>query len=76
VVAVATAVIYFIVAYAYPHLVRGLPRSRFAPWDLWLVDIDGKGILREALAECARRGFSITRGTRAGFGDRARRPIA
>jgi putative Mg2+ transporter-C (MgtC) family protein len=52
--------IYFIVAYAYPHLVQLLPRSRFAPWDLRLVYLDGKGILREALAECARRGFSIS----------------
>jgi putative Mg2+ transporter-C (MgtC) family protein len=60
VIAVATTVIYFIVAYAYPYLVRVLPRSRFAPWDLWMVYHDGKGILRDALAECAQRGFSIS----------------
>jgi putative Mg2+ transporter-C (MgtC) family protein len=59
-VALATTVIYFVVAYAYPYVVRLLPRSRFAPWELRLVYLDGKGILREALAECARRGFSIS----------------
>jgi putative Mg2+ transporter-C (MgtC) family protein len=59
-IAIATTLVYFIVAYAYPPLVRLLPRSRFAPSELRLVYLDGKGILREALAECARRGFSIS----------------
>lgn len=59
-VAVFTTLIYFVVAYAYPYLVKLLPRSRFAPSELRLVYVDGKGILREALAECARRGFSIS----------------
>jgi putative Mg2+ transporter-C (MgtC) family protein len=30
------------------------------PAELCLVYLDGKGILREALAECASRGFSIS----------------
>ena len=59
-IAVATTVIYFVVAYGYPHLVRALPRSRHAPSDLRLVYVDGYGLLREALAECARRGFEIS----------------
>ena len=59
-VAIATTVIYFVVAYAYPYLVKLLPRSRFAPAELRLVYLDGKGILRDALAECAQRGFSIS----------------
>src|SRR5947209_17078795 len=59
-IATATTVIYFVVAYAYPQLVRALPRSRNAPSDLRLIYVDGRGILREALAECARRGFSIS----------------
>ena len=59
-VAVATTLIYFVVAYAYPWLVQKLPRSRGAPSDLRLIYLDGRGILREALAECARRGFSIS----------------
>jgi putative Mg2+ transporter-C (MgtC) family protein len=59
-VATATTVIYIIVAYVFPPLVRLLPRSRFAPSELRLVYVDGRGLLREALAECARRGFSIS----------------
>jgi len=58
--AVATTLVYFVVAYLYPELVRRLPRSRDAPSELRLVYLDGKGILREALAECVRRGFSIS----------------
>jgi putative Mg2+ transporter-C (MgtC) family protein len=60
IIAVATTLVYFIVAYIYPELVSRLPRSRDAPSDLRLVYLDGHGILREALAECARRGFSIS----------------
>ena len=60
IIAIATTLIYFIVAYIYPELVSRLPRSRDAPSDLRLVYLDGHGILREALAECARRGFSIS----------------
>lgn len=59
-IALATTVIYFLVAYGYPPLVRSLPRSRFAPSELRLIYLDGRGILREALAQCARRGFSIS----------------
>jgi putative Mg2+ transporter-C (MgtC) family protein len=60
VVAVATTVVYMVVAYLYPSLVRRLPRSRFAPSELRLVYVDGRGLLREALAQCAQRGFSIS----------------
>ena len=59
IVAVAATVVYFIVAYGYPPLVRRLPRSRWARSDLRLVYRDGHGVLREALEECASRGFSI-----------------
>ena len=55
-VAVATTVIYMIVAFG----VRILPRSRFAPSDLRLVYLDGHGLLLEALAQCSQRGFSIS----------------
>ena len=37
-----------------------LPRSRFAPSEIRIVYFDGRGLLREALSECARRGFSIS----------------
>lgn len=60
IVALATTVVYFIVAYLYPLLVPLLPRSRYSPSELRLVYLDGQGILREVLAECARRGFSIS----------------
>jgi putative Mg2+ transporter-C (MgtC) family protein len=59
-IAIATTVIYMLVAFGYPHLVRILPRSRFAPSELHLVYLDGRGLLREALAQCAVRGFSIS----------------
>ena len=59
-IAFGTTAIYFLVAYGYPLIVRGLPRSRYAPSELQLVYHDGQGTLREALAECARRGFSIS----------------
>ncbi len=60
VIASATTLIYFIVAHAYPRLVRFLPRSRFAPSALRLVYLDGRGLLRQALAQCAERGFTIS----------------
>lgn len=59
-VATATTFIYMLVAFVYPYLVRVLPRSRFAPSELRLVYLDGRGLLREALAECSQRGFSIS----------------
>jgi putative Mg2+ transporter-C (MgtC) family protein len=59
-VATATTVIYLVVAYVYPYLVRVLPRSRFAPSELRLVYVDGRGLLREALSQCSQRGFSIS----------------
>jgi putative Mg2+ transporter-C (MgtC) family protein len=59
-IAVGATVIYLVVAYSYPLAVRRLPRSRYAPSELQLVYHDGQGTLREALAECARRGFSIS----------------
>lgn len=59
-IAIATTLIYFLVAYGYPPLVRSLPSSRYAPAELQLVYRDGLGTLRQALAECAGRGFSIS----------------
>jgi putative Mg2+ transporter-C (MgtC) family protein len=59
-IAVMTTIIYFLIAYGFPVLVDRLPRSRLAPSDLHLVYVDGHGILREALSECAQRGFTIS----------------
>ena len=58
-VAIATTLVYLVVAYVYPFLVRKLPRSRFAPSELRLEYLDGRGLLREALAQCSQRGFTI-----------------
>lgn len=59
-IAITTTLIYFVVAYLYPQLVHILPRSRYAPSELRLVYLDGQGLLRAALAQCAQRGFSIS----------------
>jgi putative Mg2+ transporter-C (MgtC) family protein len=57
-IALVTTAIYFLVAYGYPVLFRRLPTA--APTELRLVYHDGQGILRRALEECSRLGFSIS----------------
>jgi putative Mg2+ transporter-C (MgtC) family protein len=59
-VASCATVIYFLVAFGYPWLVDRLPPSKRAPSDLRLVYIGGRGVLRDALSECSRHGFSIS----------------
>ncbi len=51
--------IYFIVALAFPLAVRRLPRSATAISALQVRYPDGRGILRDVLAETTRRGFAI-----------------
>ncbi len=58
VAAVATGA-YYVVAFAYPYLVRALRERRSVPWLLHLEYIDGHGVLRAALAEASRQGFEI-----------------
>jgi putative Mg2+ transporter-C (MgtC) family protein len=58
-VAAAATAAYYLVAFAYPYLVGALRRSRPTPWLLHLEYIDGRGVLRAALAEASRRGFEI-----------------
>ena len=58
VAAVATAC-HFLVVLGYPRLLAALPRSRHVGFDLRIVYEDGRGILREILAESTRRGFRI-----------------
>jgi putative Mg2+ transporter-C (MgtC) family protein len=60
VVAAVTTGIYFVVAYGYPPLVDRLPVSKRAPSEMRLVYQDGRGILRQALEQCVKRGFSIS----------------
>ena len=59
IVAVATTLAYFVVAYVYPWAATHLPSSRFAPSAVRVVYEDGRGILREVMTACARSGFKI-----------------
>ena len=60
VVAGMTTLIYLVVAYLFAPLTRFLPTSRFSPSEVQLAYLQGRGTLREALAVCAQRGFTIT----------------
>jgi putative Mg2+ transporter-C (MgtC) family protein len=59
--ALAGTVCHFLVVAGYPRLLALLPRSRHAGFVLRVVYEDGRGILREILAECTRRGLVILR---------------
>jgi putative Mg2+ transporter-C (MgtC) family protein len=50
---------HFVVVALYPRLAARLPRSRHVGFGLRVVYADGRGILRDVLAECTRRGFAI-----------------
>jgi putative Mg2+ transporter-C (MgtC) family protein len=60
VLATAGAVVYLFVAYAFPVLTRRLPRSRGRPISLRVTYLDGRGILRAALASCTDAGFAVS----------------
>jgi putative Mg2+ transporter-C (MgtC) family protein len=55
---VATAGHFFVVL-GYPRLLGALPHSRHVGFELRVVYEDGRGVLRNILAESTRRGFSI-----------------
>jgi putative Mg2+ transporter-C (MgtC) family protein len=59
VLAVATTVAYFIVAFAYPSLMARIPASGRAPSALRIVYEDGRGVLRDVLTACTRASFSV-----------------
>lgn len=59
---VATAA-HFVVVFAYRPLAAALPRSGYVPRNVRVVYQDGRGILRDVLAESTRLGFSIGRVT-------------
>jgi putative Mg2+ transporter-C (MgtC) family protein len=50
---------YFLVVLLYPAVITALPRSRSVGFDVRVVYEDGRGILRNVLAESTSRGFSI-----------------
>jgi putative Mg2+ transporter-C (MgtC) family protein len=59
VLAIVATAIHFVVVFGFPWLAAALPRSRYLGYGLRVVYADGRGILRDVLAECTRKGFSI-----------------
>lgn len=59
VLAILTTGIYFVVALAFPVAVRRMPRSATAISAVHVRYPDGRGILRDVLAEATGRGFAI-----------------
>jgi len=59
VLATATTLAYFIVAYAYPWGMKQLPFSRHAPSAVRITYDDGRGILRDVMTTCTSSGFTI-----------------
>jgi putative Mg2+ transporter-C (MgtC) family protein len=51
---------YFLVVHASPALARRLPNAGVAGSSLRMTYVDGRGILREALAQCTGAGFSVS----------------
>lgn len=50
---------HFVVVFGYTPLAARLPRSRYAPSQLTMTYQENRGVLRLALAECTRRGFTV-----------------
>jgi putative Mg2+ transporter-C (MgtC) family protein len=57
--AILATIGHFIVVLLFPRLAAALPRSRYAGIAVRVVYEDGRGILREILAESTQRGFAI-----------------
>ena len=60
IIAAAATVGYFFVAIVYADVQQRLPRSPHAPTTVRMTFLDGAGVLREAIADCTSRGFSVT----------------
>jgi putative Mg2+ transporter-C (MgtC) family protein len=58
-VAIVATAGHFLIVVAYPRLVATLPRSRYVSFDVHVVYEDGRGILRDVLAESTELGYSI-----------------
>ena len=61
ILALAVTAAHFIVVFIYPRLAARLPRSSYLAFGLRAVYEDGRGILREILAESTRLGYTIVR---------------
>ena len=57
--ALATTLAYFAIAFGYPWLMRRIPASPHAPSGLRLSYEDGRGLLRQIISTCTGRGFSV-----------------
>jgi putative Mg2+ transporter-C (MgtC) family protein len=61
ILAIAVTAAHFVVVLLYPRLAVALPRSRYLELGVQVIYEDGRGILRQILAESTRLGFSISR---------------
>ena len=57
--AIAATAAYFVVAFAFPPLAARLPTPRTARRVVQVAYLDGRGVLREAIARCTRGGFAV-----------------
>jgi putative Mg2+ transporter-C (MgtC) family protein len=57
--ATATTLAYFVVAFAFPALAGRLPRPRSAVATVQVTYIDGRGVLREVIARCTQAGSAV-----------------
>jgi putative Mg2+ transporter-C (MgtC) family protein len=58
--AVVVTVGHFVAVFVLTPVSSRLPHSKYAPSRLHLTYVEGRGVLRRVLAECTRRGFSVT----------------
>jgi putative Mg2+ transporter-C (MgtC) family protein len=58
--AIAATVAYLGVAFGFPRLTRHLPSPRSAVRAVQVTYLDGRGILREAIARCTAAGFAVS----------------
>lgn len=61
ILALAVTAAHFLVVFLYPRLAAMLPTSRYLPFGLRVVYEDGRGLLRDILAQSTELGFSIDR---------------
>jgi putative Mg2+ transporter-C (MgtC) family protein len=59
VLAIAATAIYLVVAFGFPKLTRWLPRPASAVRTVQVTYLDGRGVLRDAIARCAGAGFAV-----------------
>jgi len=58
-VAITATAGYFLVAYGFPAITARLPQAVSAPRVVHVTYLDGRGVLREAIAEATQAGFAV-----------------